>query len=91
MFLFHVAFPLGLMALVAGTWLYVWATNIEGEGTGFAKLIGVLVILFAITNTVCVSYFSYRMFQSMGGFSAMMSEKGMMGEKMTMPAAAKKR
>lgn len=57
MFLFHAAFSLGLISLTAGTALYAWASCTEGAGTGLAKLIGIFVIIFSITSTLCTAYY----------------------------------
>jgi hypothetical protein len=63
MFLFHVAFSLGMIALTCGTALYVWSARDRGTGTDFAKLIGILVIIFSITSILCTSYYGVMYWQ----------------------------
>ena len=60
MFLFHAAYSLGLIALTAGTALYIWSARNSGAGVGLAKLIGVIVIIFAIGSTLCAAYFGIQ-------------------------------
>lgn len=60
MFQFHEAFSAGMIALAAGTALYIWSGRNEGFGTGLAKLIGVLVIIFSITSTLCTVYYGVK-------------------------------
>jgi hypothetical protein len=61
MFTFHAAFSLGMIALTSGTALCAWSSSRpEGAGMGFAKLIGILVIIFSITSTVCTVYYGVR-------------------------------
>jgi hypothetical protein len=46
MFPFHAAFSLGMISLTAGTALYAWSSSRpEDAGMGFAKFIGILVII----------------------------------------------
>lgn len=57
-FKFHTAFALGLIAMVAGTYLLIKA---RADGTaykGFAKLIGWFVIIAAFLGLVCSTYYS---------------------------------
>lgn len=61
MFPFHAAFSLGMISLAAGTALYAWSSSRpEGTGMGFSKLIGILVIVFSITSTLCTVYYGVR-------------------------------
>lgn len=63
MFPFHAAFSLGMIALTAGTALYVWsASHPDGTGMSFAKIIGILVIIFSITSTLCTVYYGVKYF-----------------------------
>lgn len=77
MFLFHAAFSLGMVALTGGTALYVWSARNGGTGSGFAKLIGILVIIFSITSTICTSYYGI-MYWREGYFKSPMAMHGMM-------------
>jgi len=57
-FKFHIAFALGLIAMVAGTYLLIKARE---EGTAckaFAKVIGWFVIITAFLGLVCSTYYS---------------------------------
>src|SRR5665213_3473368 len=82
MFMFHVAFSLGLIALTAGTALFVWSKHVDAAGFGLAKAIGILVIIFAIGSTLCTIYYGVKYwqqgdFQSLMGMHSMMDGKGM--------------
>ena len=54
MFLFHIALSLGLIALSAGTGLFVWLK--QHAGSGLAKTIAVLVVIISIISTLCTIY-----------------------------------
>lgn len=89
MFPFHAAFSLGMIALTGGTALYAWSSSRTGnEGMGFAKLIGILVIIFSITSTLCTVYYGVKYwwegdFQTPMFMSGMqMQNKPMMNESM---------
>lgn len=60
MFLFHIGFSLELIALIAGSALYIWGIRNKGEGTSFARIIGFLVVILAIISIVCSSYFNMK-------------------------------
>lgn len=77
MFMFHIAFSLGLIALTAGTTLYIWSSRNSGIGSGFAKLIGILVIIFSISSTLCTAYYGVK-YWSQGYFESPMAMHGMM-------------
>lgn len=80
MFLFHAAYSLGMIALTAGTALYVWSARNSGAGVGLAKLIGILVIIFSIGSTLCTSYYGIK-YWSQGYFQSPMEMHGMMNNK----------
>lgn|SRR3990167_2366929 len=88
MFMFHAAFSLGLIALTAGTALFIWSKQVDAAGSGLAKSIGTLVIIFAIGSTLCTIYYGVKYWQqgdfqnSMGMMHGMMDDKGMQGEMM---------
>lgn len=89
MFMFHAAFSLGLIALTAGTALFVWSKHVDTAGSGLAKAIGTLVIIFAIGSTLCTIYYGIKYwqqgdFQSLMGMHSMMEGKGMPGGMMNM-------
>lgn len=63
MFMFHVAFSLGLIALTAGTALFIWSKHVDAAGSGLAKVIGTLVIIFAIGSTLCTIYYGVKYWQ----------------------------
>lgn len=60
MFLFHVAFSLNMLALCAGTAVYIWSDRNNGAGSSLAKIIGTLVILFSVISIFCTVYFGMR-------------------------------
>lgn len=64
MYLFHIAFSIGLIALTAGCTLYISAARHEGKGTGFAKFIAILVILVSLIGSICVAYCGYKAMRS---------------------------
>ncbi|CAM3017721.1 MULTISPECIES: hypothetical protein [Legionella] len=70
MFQFHIAFSLGLIALSAGTVLFSWSK--QQDSSGFAKTIGVLIIIFSITSTLCTVYYGIKYWQQ-GSFQSPMS------------------
>ncbi|HHY0177173.1 MULTISPECIES: hypothetical protein [Legionella] len=70
MFQFHTAFSLGLIALSAGTALWVWAK--QQKGVGLATILGLLVILFSMTSTLCTVYYGIKYWQQ-GYFQSPMS------------------
>jgi hypothetical protein len=56
MFMFHAALALGLIALTMATALCVWSKQPENIGTGFAKIIAIIVIILAAISTICTLY-----------------------------------
>ena len=60
MILFHVAFAMGLLALVAGTWLLVWVSKQEGGCKGFATFSAYAVIVLAFLSLVCLGWSGLR-------------------------------
>lgn len=70
MFQFHIAFSLGLIALSSGTALVAWST--QRGNSGLAKIIGILIILFSITSTLCTVYYGITYWQQ-GYFQSPMS------------------
>ena len=85
MFMFHAALALGLIALTAGTALLAWSKRADTAGSGFAKIIGILVIIFAIGSTLCTIYYGVKYwqqgdFQNPMGMHSMVDGKGMSGE-----------
>lgn len=81
MFLFHTALPLGMLALTAGTALYLWSVRNNGEGVGLAKFIGIFVMIFSIGSIICTIYYggiywSKGYFQSPTGINGMMQTQG---------------
>jgi hypothetical protein len=79
MFAFHSSFILGLIALALGAMILVSAKQ-AGKGVVLAKIIAYLVILFAVLNILCTSYYSFK-FWHMGYLDKacpmMQSDKGM--------------
>jgi hypothetical protein len=91
MFAFHAAFALGMISLTMGTALYAWASSRHEPGRGFARLIGVLVILFSLTSTLCTVYYGIKYwkegyFQGPMAMRCMkMQDQSMMDNKTEMP------
>lgn len=73
MFKFHTSFALGLIAMVAGTYLIA---RISSEGAcckGFAKVVGWFVVVTAFLVLICSTYCAFN-YWSGGKF-----DRGMMG------------
>src|SRR4030067_3039709 len=84
MFCFHIAFSVGLIALASSAAILIWAKVHENVGTGLAKSIGYLVVLFSVLNIACTGYCAFKYWQQ-GYFDKpcpMMSGQ-MMGDKNT--------
>lgn len=65
MFMFHVALALNLLALAAGSALYLFASSrCDCKGSCFAKMIAILVILFSVLSTVCTMNAGIQMWQA---------------------------
>ena len=60
MFMFHVAFALDLIALSAGSALYVYSGRSNAAGTCYANTIAMLIIVFSITSTLCTSFYGVK-------------------------------
>ena len=71
MFMFHIALTLSLIALTAGSALYVFSARCEGKGTCFAKLIAIIVILLSIASSVCTIYCGIMRSQQAGDQNSM--------------------
>ncbi|EKD71717.1 MAG: hypothetical protein ACD_46C00113G0002 [uncultured bacterium] len=95
MFLFHIAFTLGLIALAIGTLLYMWSLPSESRaGVILAKWVGLIVTIFAILALLCIGYYGIKYglegyLQSPMGLhgmttknSSMMENKSISGEEM---------
>lgn len=90
MFQADAAFATELVALVAGTFLLVWAGRKEDVCCkGFAKVVAYFTIVAAIFALLCTSYYTMRYwedgyFRSPGAMGAMhgMPGMGMMGRGM---------
>ena len=82
MFLFHIALSLALMTLIAGEYLYVWASRDKVSGTSLAKFIGLFVIIFSIANVICISYYGVKYWQE-GYFQSPMAMHKMVGDGMS--------
>lgn len=60
MFLFHIAFSVGLLAFGLGTCILIWGYRNAGKGTFAAKFIGWLMCLAAASSIICTIYFGVR-------------------------------
>ena len=95
MFLFHIAFALGLMAIASGFFLFGYAHKME---SGLGKLFGVLIVIFALLSTICTAYYQVMLWTG-GVYQHMMmiheammaKDKAAMGDTGTVPAAAPKK
>ncbi|MHB1222403.1 MAG: hypothetical protein ACYC0J_10445 [Gammaproteobacteria bacterium] len=63
MFMFHVALSLCLIALTAGSALYVFSARCEGRGTCFANLVAIVVIVLSIITSLCTMYYGVKAWQ----------------------------
>lgn len=63
-FKFHMAFALGLIALVAGTYLIAKVHSMEMCCKGFAKFVGWFVVVAAFLSLICSSYYSVLYFKA---------------------------
>lgn len=65
MFMFHIALALNLLALAAGSALYMFASSrCDCKGSCFAKMVAILVILFSVLSTVCTMNAGLQMWQA---------------------------
>lgn len=53
MFLFHISFALGLIALASGVFLYGSACKVEGACKCMGKMFGFVIIVLASICTIC--------------------------------------
>lgn len=62
MFIAHLTFFIGLIALVFGVALYLWSVRAEaGPGITLAKSIGIIVIVLSILDLLCTIYSGIHM------------------------------
>lgn len=64
MFLFHIAFALGLIALAFGVYFVVWAGNEKGTGVGMAKTFGYIILILAIISLLCTIYYNFKLWKA---------------------------
>lgn len=76
MFMFHAALALNLLALCAGSALFIFAASrCECKGSCFAKIIAVIVLVLAILSTICTINSGRMMWNNMqDGKPAMMGD-----------------
>lgn len=60
MFLLHIAIFLGFLALAAGVSLYLWSASTEGPGSGFGKVIGIIIGILSIFHLGFLGYFGFE-------------------------------
>ncbi|OGT47975.1 MAG: hypothetical protein A3E83_02825 [Gammaproteobacteria bacterium RIFCSPHIGHO2_12_FULL_41_20] len=63
MFLFHIATSLGLIALAAGSALYVFSARCDGKGKCCANVISILVVVLSILSLLCTFYCGIKSWQ----------------------------
>lgn len=63
MFLYHIAFALGLIAISTGALLFAYGSS---KDVGLAKLLGLIVIILSILSTLCTGYYGMKSWQ--GGY-----------------------
>jgi hypothetical protein len=83
MFAFHLAFLLGLIAFALGAMLLAKAKQV-GTGMVLSKILAYLIMLFALLNIICTSYYGHK-FWSAGYFDKpcpMMMKDNMMQKPM---------
>jgi len=77
-FKFHTAFTLGLIALVAGTYLVARMRSENMCCRGFGKFVGWVVIIAAFLSLVCTTYHGVTYWKASGyKFGKMWHGKGM--------------
>lgn len=59
MFLFHIAFSAGLLALGLGTCILIWGHRDPGTCARSAKLVGWVISIAASISIVCTVYFGF--------------------------------
>lgn len=76
MFMFHAALALNLLALCAGSALFLFAaSHCDCKGSCFAKIVAVIVLILAILSTVCTVNSGRMMWNNMQeGKGMMMSD-----------------
>lgn len=82
MFLFHIAYALGLIALAVGIIMIAWSLRNEGKGVGLVKIFGYIISIIAIIAMLCTTYYGI-LYWSKGNFSnsmgmSMIQNKSMM-------------
>ena len=85
MFMFHVALSLGLIALTAGSALYVFSGECKGKGTCFAQAVAILVILISLISSACTIYCGIKFCQE--GNAMMCMGHGMKMQDNAMPGS----
>lgn len=77
-FKFHTAFALGLIALVAGTYLLMRIDKEDVCCKVFAKIVGYVVVILSILGMICSTYYS-AMYWKAGHYCPSMMHGGKYG------------
>jgi hypothetical protein len=88
MMIFHLALSLELIALVLGVGLYVWSHQVQGNGTGLARVIGLIVVVISILGVLCTSYSGYKAWQEEMYFRNMMHMQNIQSGTDMMPVSS---
>jgi uncharacterized membrane protein len=99
MFLFHVAYAVGTMAIMMSVFLWIWSKSIN---SGLGKFFGFIGMIIAIFSLLCTSYYGIKYFldgdfespmgmnraqmQNMQNMQKMMQNNPMMNRMMNNPS-----
>lgn len=58
MFIMHLSFSIGLIALMGALSMFIWGLRTEGPGKELAKFFGILITVFIIIDFICIGYYA---------------------------------
>lgn len=64
MLLFHIAFSLALLAMVAGVAFYMWSTHVKSAHKKLIRIFALVVVAFVALNFLCTLTAGVRMWSS---------------------------
>lgn len=67
MFVFNIAILLSLITMAVGIGFVIWASRDNGKGASLANFFGCLVVIFALSSSICSSYYFVK-YWNMGVF-----------------------
>lgn len=78
MFVMHLAFFVGMIALMSGLSMFIWGLRSEGSGKELAKFVGLIIVILVFIDFACVGYYALNYWRE-GYFaspvSSMMQDK----------------